>query len=180
MGRHIDHRGGCINVMATDKDQVFVSACRSDDIVRIANIDTNYADRRFSISETLDFGTRKSWIQYLNSDKVVKALKESKGDWSNYVKSAILRAQFDTAYKLCGMDMVSSGNIPVAAGLSSSSAIVVAVMEALVALNCLNLTEQEFIVLCGEGEWFVGSRGGAGDHAAMKCCQKDTITHLGF
>ena len=180
MGRHIDHRGGGINVMATDKDQVFVSACRSDDIVRIANIDTNYADRRFSISETLDLGTRKSWIQYLNSDKVVKALKESKGDWSNYVKSAILRAQFDTAYKLCGMDMVSSGNIPVAAGLSSSSAIVVAVMEALVALNCLNLTEQEFIVLCGEGEWFVGSRGGAGDHAAMKCCQKDTITHLGF
>ena len=54
------------------------------------------------------------------------------------------------------MDMVSTGNIPVAAGLSSSSAIVVAVMEALVALNCLNLTEREFIDLCGEGEWFVG------------------------
>ncbi len=180
MGRHIDHRGGGINVMATDKDQVFVSARRDDDIVNISNLDPIYPDRSFSISETLSLGTNESWLKYLGSDKVVNALTESNGDWSNYVKSAVIHAQFKTDYTLCGMDMVSAGNIPVAAGLSSSSAIVVAVMEALVALNCLNLTEREFIDLCGEGEWFVGSRGGAGDHAAMKCGQKDAIVHLGF
>ena len=180
MGRHIDHRGGGINVMATDKDQVFISARRSDDTVRIANVDSTYPDRSFSISETLSLGANTSWLDYLGSEKVVNALKESKGDWSNYVKSAVIHAQFKTDYTLCGMDMISTGNIPVAAGLSSSSAIVVAVMEALVALNCLNLTEHEFIDLCGEGEWFVGSRGGAGDHAAMKCAEKDSIVHLGF
>ncbi len=180
MGRHIDHRGGGINVMATDKDQVFVSARRDDDTVRIANLDPTYPDRSFSISETLSLGSHESWLSYLSSEKVVNALNESKGDWSNYVKSAVIHAQFKTDYTLCGMDMVSTGNIPVAAGLSSSSAIVVAVMEALVALNCLNLTEREFIDLCGEGEWFVGSRGGAGDHAAMKCGKKDAIVHLGF
>ena len=180
MGRHIDHRGGGINVMATDKDQVFVSARRDDDIVRIANIDPTYPDRSFSISDTLALGSNNSWLSYLSSQKVIDALHESKGDWSNYVKSAVIHAQFKTDYKLCGMDMVSTGNIPVAAGLSSSSAIVVAVMEALVALNCLNLTEREFIDLCGEGEWFVGSRGGAGDHAAMKCAEKDTLVHLDF
>ncbi len=180
MGRHIDHRGGGINVMATDKDQVFVSARRDDDIVRIANLDPTYPDRSFSISETLSLGANDSWLSYLASEKVVNALNESRGDWSNYVKSAVIHAQFKTDYTLCGMDMVSTGNIPVAAGLSSSSAIVVAVMEALVALNCLNLTEREFIDLCGEGEWFVGSRGGAGDHAAMKCGKKDAIVHLGF
>ena len=180
MGRHIDHRGGGINVMATDKDQVFVSSRREDDIVNIANLDATYPERSFSIGETLALGCNDSWLSYLASDKVVEALVESKGDWSNYVKSAVIHAQFKTDYKLCGMDMVSTGNIPVAAGLSSSSAIVVAVMEALVALNCLNLTEHEFIDLCGEGEWFVGSRGGSGDHAAMKCGQKDAIVHLGF
>ncbi len=180
MGRHIDHRGGGINVMATDKDQVFVSARREDDTVRISNLDPDYPNRDFSISETLSLGSDESWLSYLASEKVVQALHESKGDWSNYVKSAVIHAQFKTNYPLCGMDMVSTGNIPVAAGLSSSSAIVVAVMEALVALNCLNLTEREFIDLCGEGEWFVGSRGGAGDHAAMKCGQKDAIVHLGF
>ena len=180
MGRHIDHRGGGINVMATDKDQVFVSARRDDDIVNIANIDPAYPDRSFSISETLSLGSRDSWLAYLASEKVVDALISSCGDWSNYVKSAVIHAQFKTDYTLCGMDMVSTGNIPVAAGLSSSSAIVVAVMEALVALNCLNLTDREFIDLCGEGEWFVGSRGGSGDHAAMKCGQKHAIVHLGF
>ena len=180
MGRHIDHRGGGINVMATDKDQVFVSARRDDDIVNIANIDPTYPDRSFSISETLSLGSRDSWLAYLASEKVVDALISSRGDWSNYVKSAVIHAQFKTDHTLCGMDMVSTGNIPVAAGLSSSSAIVVAVMEALVALNCLNLTDREFIDLCGEGEWFVGSRGGSGDHAAMKCGQKDALVHLGF
>ena len=180
MGRHIEHRGGCINVMATDKDQVIVSARREDDTVRIANVDSNYPDRSFSISETLALGSRASWLEYLGSEQVISSLHESKGDWSNYVKSAVLRAQFSQDYTLSGMDMVASGSIPVAAGLSSSSAIVVAVMEALVALNCLNLPENEFIELCGEGEWFVGSRGGPGDHAAMKCAEKNSIVHLHF
>ncbi|MBO7215177.1 MAG: hypothetical protein J6V66_06775 [Clostridia bacterium] len=78
------------------------------------------------------------------------------------------------------MTMVASGTIPVAAGLSSSSSIVVAVMEAVVALNSLNLSNKDFINWCGEGEWFVGSRGGAGDHGAMKCCESGKITHLKF
>lgn len=180
MGRHVDHRGGGINVMATDCDQVFVAARREDDTVRIANVDPNYPDRSFSISETLSLGDTSSWLQYLNSEKVKAALKESAGDWVNYVKSAVLRAQLSVDHPLCGMDMMASGNIPVAAGLSSSSALVVAVMEAVEALGCLNLPEREFVDLCGEGEWFVGSRGGAGDHAAMKCAQKNTIVHLDF
>ena len=81
---------------------------------------------------------------------------------------------------LSGMEMAFSGSIPVAAGLSSSSAVVVASAEVVCALNCLNITQQRFIELCGEGEWFVGSRGGAGDHAAMKCSRRGCITHLDF
>ena len=180
MGRHIEHRGGSVNVMATDKDQVFVSARRMDDTVRIANVDEAYPPRRFSISQALALGSGDSWLSYLGSEQVVAALQNSRGDWSNYVKSAVLRAQFHVDYPLCGMEMVATGNIPVAAGLSSSSAIVVAVMEAVTALNCLNFTDQEFVELCGEGEWFVGSRGGAGDHAAMKCAEKNSVVHLGF
>lgn len=180
MGRHIDHRGGGINVMATNCDQVFVAAKREDDVVNISNLDEHYADNSFSISEELALGTNSSWLEYLASPKVKEALSKSAGSWANYVKSAVLRAQFEISDTICGMDMMSSGNIPVAAGLSSSSAIVVAVMEAVEAFGCLNLPNRVFIDLCGEGEWFVGSRGGAGDHAAMKCAQKNTIVHLGF
>lgn len=180
MGRHIDHRGGGINVMATDKDTVLVVASRDDDRVNISNIDPLYRDQGFSIGQTLNLARHDTWLEYLADDKVVAALKESKGDWSNYVKSAVLRLQMDQDFPLYGMDMVAGGTIPVAAGLSSSSSIVVATMEAAVALNCLNISDDRFITLCGEGEWFVGSRGGAGDHAAMKCGRKDAIVHLDF
>lgn len=180
MGRHIDHRGGGINVMATDKDTVFISAARDDDIVNIANLDTAYPEDSFSIQNTLNIAPHDTWLNYLNNKKVVSALNESKGSWTNYVKSAVIKAQFENEMPLCGMDMVASGTIPVAAGLSSSSSIVVSVMEAVNALNCLNIPDNNFINMCGEGEWFVGSRGGAGDHAAMKCSRKDSIVHLGF
>ena len=52
--------------------------------------------------------------------------------------------------------------------------------EALCALNKLDLTPQHFVELCGEGEWYVGSRGGAGDHAAMKFAQRGQVVKLGF
>ena len=180
MGRHIDHRGGGINVMATDKDIVFVSASRDDDTVNIANVDSAFPDKSFSISKTLGDKKYDKWLDYLDDERVVRELKESSGCWSNYVKSSVIRVQFGNDTPLCGMDMAASGTIPVAAGLSSSSSIVVATMEAVVALNSLNIPDNDFITLCGEGEWFVGSRGGAGDHAAMKCGKADRIVHLGF
>jgi len=180
MGRHIDHRGGGVNVMATDKDTVFVSSPRDDDTVNIANADAAYPERSFSIGETLDIAPHENWLGYLDEARVKAKLAESAGDWSNYVKSAVLRAQLESEYPLCGMDIAVSGNIPVAAGLSSSSAMVVAAMEAVVSLNCMNISDRQFIDLCGEGEWFVGSRGGSGDHAAMKCCKKGRMIHLGF
>ena len=180
MGRHIDHRGGGINVMAVDRDTVFVVSPRDDDTVNISNTDGSYPDRSFDISSLMLDRVYDKWLDYLADPDVVKALAESRGDWSNYVKSAVARVQFENDLKLCGMDMMADGNIPVAAGLSSSSSIVVAVMEAITALNCMNYTDNEFVNLCGEGEWFVGSRGGAGDHAAMKCAKAGSIIHLGF
>ncbi|MBR3804354.1 MAG: NTP transferase domain-containing protein [Clostridia bacterium] len=180
MGRHIDHRGGGINVMATDKDVVFVSSMRSDDEVHISNVNEDFEDESFSISKTLGDKKYEKWLDYLADERVVEELKQNSGRWSNYVKSAVIRAQFDSEFKLCGMNMVAGGTIPMAAGLSSSSSIVVAVMEAVVALNSLNITDKDFITLCGEGEWFVGSRGGAGDHGAMKCGKANNIIHLSF
>ncbi|MBR3423793.1 MAG: NTP transferase domain-containing protein [Clostridia bacterium] len=180
MGRHVDHRGGGINVMATDTDTVFISSPREDDVVNISNVDPAYPDRRFSISELMGETEYEKWTDFLEDKRVKELLGQSRGDWSNYVKSAVLRVQFDSDMPLCGMDTVAAGNNPVGAGLSSSSSIVVAAMEAVVSLNCLNYTDREFVELCGEGEWFVGSRGGAGDHAAMKCGKRGKITHLGF
>jgi len=57
---------------------------------------------------------------------------------------------------------------------------VVATAEAVVALNDLQLDKQKFVDLCGEGEWFVGTRGGHADHAAMKMARKGHVVQVGF
>jgi N-acetylgalactosamine kinase len=122
----------------------------------------------------------EAWLEWLDGDEAKSDLAVGRGDWGNYVKGAGYRLQSVLDFRLCGMDALVGGDIPVAAGLSSSSALVVASAEALSALNCLDMEDGEFVNLCGEGEWYVGSRGGAGDHAAMRCSRPGTIVHLGF
>ena len=180
MGRHIDHRGGGLNVMAVDRDTVFVASPREDDVFSIVNTDPVYGDRVFSVSQCLSLAPHEDWLEYLEAKPVKDNLLSGRGDWANYVKAAALRFALENEAAICGMDAAVSGNIPPAAGMSSSSGIVVAAAEAVVALNSMNLSRERFVELCGEGEWFVGSRGGAGDHAAMKCSRKNTITHLYF
>ena len=184
MGRHIEHRGGGVNVMAVAYDTLVAASPRDDDEMHYANCDSSYAPGSFSVEGLLQpadgAGGTAGWLAYLDMPGTKAALAESRGDWSNYIKSAALRFRMATDLPLQGMDMMVSGNIPVAAGLSSSSSVVVAVAEALTALNSLNLTTREFVELCGEGEWFVGSRGGPGDHAAMKCSRPGCVTHLDF
>ncbi len=180
MGRHIDHRGGKINVIATNNDTLLIASPREDDTVRVTNSDPAYPSREFSIGECLALARCDSWLEYLDAPPVKAALNESRGDWINYIKAICLRLQMSTSEPLSGMDIAISGNIPPAAGMSSSSSLVVATAEAVVALNSLILTERQFIDMCGEGEWFVGSRGGAGDHAAMKCSKRNRITQLYF
>ena len=176
MGRHIDHHGGGINVMALDRRLTMVVSPRTDHIVHVTNLNPQYPDDEFAITPI----THEKWLDYLDSEPVVQELAASRGKWTNYIKSAIFRFQKESSNLLCGMDMAVVSDLPAAAGLSSSSAIVVATAEALVALNSLHLSDQQFIELCGEGEWFVGSRGGFGDHAAMKYGRPGKFVHLGF
>ena len=180
MGRHVDHRGGNTNVLTVNRETMLAVSPRDDDIINISNVDDYYPSYTFSISDYLGLNPSRDWLDYIHSKEIKEDLQKNKGHWANYFKAAILRFQFENPDLLNGMDVMVSGNIPVAAGLSSSSSIVVATAEAIVALNSLNITDKEFIDLCGEGEWFVGSRGGAGDHAAMKCSKSGIVTQLEF
>ena len=176
MGRHIDHHGGGINVMAIDRRLTMVVSPRTDNCVHVTNVNPQYPDDEFAITS---IGYDK-WLDYLDSESTMQELANTRGKWTNYIKAAIRRFQLISPNPLCGMDIAVVSDIPAAAGLSSSSAIVVATAEAVVALNSLHVSDREFIELCGEGEWFVGSRGGCGDHAAMKCGRPGKFVHLGF
>jgi N-acetylgalactosamine kinase len=179
MGRHVEHRGGYINVIAIDKEILCVAAARNDDTIRMVNVNREFEERSFRISDHLAEIDWQDWIGYLNLKETQKMVLDSKGDWANYVKAAVIRLQYNCRdRKLKGMDMAFHGNIPIAAGLSSSSAVVVATAEATIALNGLEIEPSDFVDLCGEGEWFAGARKGGGEHAALKFGKRGHIAHI--
>ena len=182
MGRHVDHRGGYVNVMAFGREVVLAAARRDDDVVTLRNVQPRqFPPRSFRIAELLREATWGDWIDFIDSETVRGLLASARGDWGHYARAALLRLQHECRHlRLSGMDCVVCGNIPAGAGLSSSSALVVAFAEAAVALNGLSVETRDFVDLCGEGEWFVGSRGGSADHAAIRTGRIGQISRIGF
>jgi len=182
MGRHVDHQGGMNNHIAIDHD-FFIVAGKSDDrLVHLADLDdVNFPSSIQEIDAATAGYTGQPWIDFVNSPQVLERAKQARGDWSQYVMAPIARLQVEFPdLRLTGMHVMAGGCIPMASGLSSSSAVVVATMEAVVRLNGIELTDERFVELCGEGEWFVGTRGGTGDHAAMKYGRRGTVVQVGF
>jgi N-acetylgalactosamine kinase len=182
MGRHVDHQGGHCNLMTIGYECLMVVHPRQDDRIQLYNLDpARFPDRQFSIGELVADLPWDNWLSVVNSAKVSNMLLESGGDWIEYVMAAVLRLQLKfSTVQLRGVDVVVSGNIPIAAGLSSSSALVVATAESMIAVNQLDTFPSQFVDLCGEGEWFVGTRGGSADHAAIKLGQKGRAVKVTF
>jgi N-acetylgalactosamine kinase len=182
MGRHIDHQGGICNLMTIGYESLMIVGPRQDDHVRLFNVKSeHFPDRKFSIGEMVADLPWDDWLLLVDSEKVSRMVHTCGGDWAQYIKAAVLRLQkkFRTD-KLRGMDLVVSGNIPIAAGLSSSSTLVVGAAEATVTVNGLNTFPAQLVDLCGEGEWFVGTRGGAADHAAVKFGRRGKVVKVTF
>ncbi len=182
MGRHVDHRGGCVNLMAIDREHILVARPRNDAVVRARNASPGqFADIEFSLDDLLRQVRLDDWREFVDSEAVTKLVRDLKGDWGNYLKAPMLRLQQQFKDRhIRGVDCVVSGDIPVAAGLSSSSALVVAMAEALVLSNRMDVSPHDLVDVCGEGEWFVGTRGGSGDHAAIKLSQFGQVAHVSF
>ena len=182
MGVHVEHRRGEVNYLTHCRELLIVAQPRPDDRVVLRNVEpARFPDHDFGIGEELARGAGGDWMAYIESPGVTQAVAQTRGDWANYVKSAVLRLQHRFPdRKLCGMNLMVNGDIPVSAGLSSSSALVVASAVATVRLNDLRLEPAELVELCGQGEWYVGTRGGAGDHAAMIFGRRNQIAHLRF
>lgn len=182
MGRHVDHRGGMTNFLAIDRETIAVAGLRDDnDVVAVNTQPARFKPVRFNVSELIGRFAWSDWLNFVNSDWVRNMVYIQAGDWGNYLKAAMLRLQHRYQdVRVRGVNMALCGNVPIAAGLSSSSTLVVATLQAAIALNNFDLTSQQFIDLCGEGEWFVGSRGGAGDHAAIYLGQRGKVAQVGY
>lgn len=175
LGNHIEHRGGTVNYMAVDRETLLVASPRSDDRVVLRNTNPGrFPDCEFVIGDLLPPDRRGAWLDFLADVDVVR------GDWMNYIAAAVLALQDISDRDLTGMDLAVNGDIPIGAGLSSSSSLVVSALEAMLVFNDLDIPEDEKAVFCGNAEWYVGTRGGAGDHAAMLHAKRQAVLRLRF
>ena len=174
LGTHIEHRGGYVNYLTIDKELWCASGKRNDRKVVACNIEKKYALGEFEIDSELP-EKNVEWLDF------IRKVKLSPGNWLNYIKASVLYLQnkFPEIH-LKGMNLCFYGEIPVGGGLSSSSAVVVAAMLSACKINNLDIKKEKLAEMCGEAEWYVGTRGGAGDHAAMIFGKENQIAHLRF
>jgi galactokinase len=101
------------------------------------------------------------------------------GDWENYLRAAA-RAVAGKWGVLRGVDATVTSDVPAAAGLSSSSALLVAFSLALLEANGVKASFEELMEILPDGEQFVGTRGGGMDHAASLASQSGCATLIEF
>ncbi len=187
LGTHIDHRGGPINPVAA-KEMVSAVLPREDHLVRLFNVQPDkYPPREFHIQKELPEKKVTDWELWTRQETSKRQKRGAAGDWSNYVKAAVLYLQElerapDGSYlkKLRGMDLFVGSNVPTAASLSSSSALVVTSALAAIEVNKLEYRREQLAELCGIAEWYVGTRGGAGDHASILLGRAGKLMHIEF
>jgi len=182
MGRHVDVVGGFINVTNVNREAMVAASPREDDLVRLVVADSRPRQtREFAIGREIASLGWDDWLTYISSDRVRQMVAQARGEWSHIARAAAVRLQQHVkTRRLRGMDAAVQCDIPLAAGLGASSAMLVAVSEAFVVLNGLEISPHQFVLLCGEGEWFLGSRGTAAAHAGMKLGRRGCVTHLRF
>jgi galactokinase len=144
IGEHIDYHNLPVLPMAIGRKIRVAFRARADRLIRACS--NSFGDREFEWTEQLD--------------------PSASGDWVNYVKAAAQAVQGRWKLKF-GIDAAVVSNLPPAAGLSSSSALLTGFTLALLRANGVQATFEELMDVLPAGEYFVGTRGGGMDHAAV-------------
>jgi galactokinase len=144
MGDHTDYNGLPVLPMAIAQEIRILFRPRSDGTVRFLNRSPRFPPRSFSLSPHIP--------------------PEPPGDWGNYLK-APCQALTRLLGPLGGLDGLVTSTLPVASGLSSSSALVIAVARALLHANGVGLSTLELAEEMARAERYVGTQGGGMDQA---------------
>ena len=157
IGEHVDYHGLPVLPVALRRSIRLAYRPRTDGLIRAVSV--GYGRREFQ------------WTTELAPAPA--------GDWENYARAAaeaIARKWGAGA----GIDAAIVSDLPPAAGLSSSSALLVAFTLALLAANRRRATFEELMEILPEGEQFVGTRGGGMDHAASLASKEGCASLIGF
>jgi galactokinase len=189
---HSEHQGAWVPYGLHARELFLVAGPADDERVTVTNTNPMWEERlgfsgceeRSRDSAAWDAG----WLPYLEAPSVteeVRRLRDPKSRATgrtgclNYIKAAALRLAHLHGDAV-GLNLTLHGEIPAGGGLSSSSALVVGTLLAGLDARGLETCRTELSGLAGEAEWFVGTRGGSGDHASMLLGRREGLVHLRF
>jgi len=158
IGEHIDYHGLPVLPMAMRRSVRVAFRARPDRTIRAVSAG-GYGSREFAWDPNL--------------------IPTTAGDWENYLRAAA-RAVAGKWGIGCGLDAAIVSDLPAAAGLSSSSALLVAFTLSLLEANRRRPSFQELMEILPDGEQFVGTRGGGMDHAASLASQEGCASLIEF
>lgn len=144
IGEHTDYNGLPVFPMALRQEVRLLLRPRDDEGVRFANLEPEFPPRSFTLSPDIP--------------------RDRTGDWGNYLK-APCQALVRRLGPLKGMDALLTSTVPVASGLSSSSALVIAVGRALLHANGVDLPTLALAEEMARAERYTGTQGGGMDQA---------------
>ncbi|HXB74711.1 MAG TPA: galactokinase family protein [Candidatus Acidoferrales bacterium] len=158
IGEHIDYHGLPVLPMALRRSIRVAFRARTDGLIRAASSE-RYGIREFQ------------WTPGL--------VPAAAGDWENYLRAAAeaVGRKWGVGH---GVDAAIVSDLPPAAGLSSSSALIVAFTLALLRANSITASFEELMEVLPKGEHFVGTRGGGMDHAASLASREGCASLIGF
>jgi N-acetylgalactosamine kinase len=160
LGEHTDYNMLPVLPMAIEPCILIAGAPRDDRSVLLHNTGF-FSVRRFEIAESIP--------------------KFAEGDWGNYVKAAAQGlADYDARALRRGADLLVEGDIPAGAGLSSSSALVVAGALALLAANDTAIPFETLAELLPKAERYVGTLSGGMDQAISLLAQAGHALRIDF
>jgi N-acetylgalactosamine kinase len=166
IGEHTDYNGLPVFPFAIHRDLAAAFGPRQDGWVILHNLDPAYPTREFRLEATIP--------------------PYDTGDWGNYPKAAAqgllerFRADGVPPEAFGGLNAVIHGDIPSAAGLSSSSAMVVLGALMLLASGGRSLPGPELATLLARAEHYVGTQGGGMDQAASLLSRAGNALKIDF
>ncbi len=179
LGKHTDYAGGRSLLCAVERGFCVAARPRPDRVVRVSDA---VLDVEARLPLTDDAGTPEG------------------GSWTAYPTAVVRRVARDFPGLLHGADIAIASDLPSSAGLSSGSALVVAIFTALAHVNALEehpvyrANIQGSMDLAGylgavenglsfgslAGDSGVGTSGGSEDHTAMLCCRAGMLSQYAF
>lgn len=157
IGEHIDYLGFPVLPMAIGRSLRLEFSARPDRVIRVAS--PTYGVREFEWADDI--------------------APSAAGDFGNYIKAAAQTVGRRWGVG-CGFEGVISSTIPAAAGLSSSSALVIAATLALLSIRGIAWNFSELMEILPEGEMYVGTRGGGMDHAVCLAGRAGCALRIAF